>query len=83
MEFCAKCGGMLLPKKVGRKSLLVCQRCGRKTKIKVPTSYKISEKGKEVKKIAVIVEKKKKKKKPIEREYEPEGIEYYEELFEE
>ena len=48
-----------------------------------PTSYKISEKGKEIKKIAVIVDKKKKKKKPVEREYESEGIEYYEELFEE
>ena len=72
----------MLPKKAGRKSLLVCQRCGRKMKLKVPTSYKISEKGKEVKEIAVIIEKKKKKKKPVEREYEPEGIEYYEELFE-
>jgi len=74
---------MLLPKKVGHKSMLICQRCGRKTKIKVPTSYKISEKGKEVKKVAVIVEKKRRKKKPIEREYESEGIEYYEEMFEE
>jgi DNA-directed RNA polymerase subunit M len=82
MEFCPKCGGMLMPKKSGRKSMLVCQRCGRKMKLKVPTSYKISEKGKEVKKIAVIVDKKKKKK-PIAREYESEGIEYYEELFEE
>ncbi len=71
-----------MPKKAGRKSLLVCQRCGRKMKLKVPTSYKISEKGKEVKKIAVIIDKKKKKK-PVEREYEREGIEYYEELFEE
>ncbi len=73
----------MLPKKVERKSILMCQRCGRKTKLKVPTSYKISEKGKEVKKVAVIVERKKRKKKPIEREYEPEGIEYYEEMFEE
>jgi DNA-directed RNA polymerase subunit M/transcription elongation factor TFIIS len=73
---------MLMPKKAGRKSLLVCQRCGRKMKLKVPTSYKISEKGKEVKKIAVIIDKKKKKK-PVERVHESEGIEYYEELFEE
>lgn len=83
MEFCQKCGGMLLPKKVGRARWLICQRCGHRTKLKTPTSYKISEKGKEAKEIAVIVEKKKKKKTPVVREYEPEGIEYYEEMFEE
>ena len=82
MEFCLKCGGLLLPKKVGRRRMLICQRCGRKTKLKLPTSYKISEKGKEAKEVAVIIEKKKKKKKPVEREYEAEGIEYYEEMFE-
>jgi len=76
-----KCGGMLLPKKIKRARWLVCQRCGRKTKLKKPAAYKISEKGKEVKEVAVIVEKKKKKK-PVEREYEAEGIEYYEEMFE-
>jgi len=49
--------------------------------LKKPTAYKISEKGKEAKEVAVI-EEKKKKKKPREPEYEIEPPEYYEEMFE-
>jgi len=56
-------------------------RCGYKSKIKKRAAYKISEKGKEAKEIPVIVEKKKKKK-PVEREYELEHPEYYEEVYE-
>jgi len=82
MEFCPKCGGMMLPQKVGRSRKLVCQRCGRKMKPKKRSKYKIREKGKEKAEVAVIVEKRKKTKKPIQPEYEPEPIEYYEEFFE-
>jgi len=82
MEFCPKCGSMLLPKKSGRSVRLICPRCGYKGKLKKPTAYKISEKGKEAKEIAVIEEKGKKKKKPPEREYEVEPPEYYEDLYE-
>jgi DNA-directed RNA polymerase subunit M len=77
MEFCPKCGTVLAPKKVGRSKRLACPRCGYKGKIKKRAAYKISEKGKEAKEVPVIVEKK--KKKPIEREYEIEPPEYYEE----
>ncbi|MDI6642870.1 MAG: hypothetical protein QMD95_02330 [Candidatus Hodarchaeaceae archaeon] len=83
MEFCPKCGTMLVPTKVGRSRRLICSRCGYKGKVKKPTAYKIREKGKEVKEVAVIVEKKKKEKRPAEREYEIEPPEYYEEMYEE
>lgn len=81
MEFCPKCGSMLIPAKVGRSKRLACPRCGYKSKIKKRAAYKISEKGKEAKEIPVIVEEKKKKK-PAEREYELEPPEYYEEIYE-
>lgn len=82
MEFCPKCGSMLLPKKSGRRTRLICPRCRYRGKLKKPTAYKISEKGKEAKGIAVIEVKGKKKKKPLEREYETESPEYYEDLYE-
>jgi DNA-directed RNA polymerase subunit M len=44
MEFCPKCGGLMIPKKSGGKVVLVCRKCGkkriskeRKFKIKVST----------------------------------------------
>jgi DNA-directed RNA polymerase subunit M len=44
MEFCSKCGGLMIPKKSGSKVVLICRRCGRKKtskekkfKIKVST----------------------------------------------
>ena len=83
MEFCPKCGTVLVPTRVGRLRRLACPRCGYKGKVKKPASYKISERGKEAREVAVIIEKKKKKKKPAEREYELEPPEYYEELYEE
>lgn len=45
MEFCPKCGTMLVPEKVGRSTRLVCPRCHYKGKVKKPSVYKISEKG--------------------------------------
>jgi len=81
MEFCPKCGSMLIPTKVRRSKRLACPRCGYKSKIKKRAAYKISEKGKEATEIPVIVEKKKKKK-PTEREYELEPPEYDEEVYE-
>lgn len=82
MEFCPKCGSMLIPTKVRRSKRLTCPRCGYKSKIKKRAAYKISEKGKEAKEIPVIVEKKKKKKQPTEREFELETPEYSEEVYE-
>ena len=45
MEFCDKCGGLMIPKKSGSRVVLICRRCGRKKtskekkfKIKVSTT---------------------------------------------
>lgn len=82
MEFCPKCDTILVPNKVGRSKRLICPRCGYKGKVKKPSSYKISEKGKEAREVAVIVNNKAKNKKPVEREYEIEPPEYEEEMYE-
>ncbi|MEM2866834.1 MAG: hypothetical protein QXM46_04275 [Candidatus Hadarchaeales archaeon] len=82
MEFCPKCGNILYPEKVKGLTRLVCKRCGYKVKARSRESYKIREKGVELKEIPVITESKKKKKK-FEQEYELEPIEFYEEMFEE
>lgn len=83
MEFCPKCGTVLVPAKVGRSRRLTCPRCGYKGKVRKPTAYKIREKGKEAPEVAVIVEKKKKEKRLPEKEFEIEPPEYDEEGYEE
>lgn len=80
MEFCPKCGTMLVPAKVGRSKKLVCPRCGYKGKVRKPSSYRISEKCREPKEVAVITEEKKKRR-PVEQEYELEPPELEEEEF--
>jgi len=79
MEFCPKCGSLLVPEKVGRSTRLVCPRCKYKSKVKKPSVYKISEKGQDKGAVPVIVEKKKKKKQSVDRPYEAEPPEVYEE----
>ncbi len=81
MEFCPKCGTILVPNKVGRSSRLVCPRCGYKGKVKKPSAYKINEKGKQTHEVVVIVDKKPKGKKPAVKEYEIEPPEYDEEMY--
>ncbi len=83
MEFCPKCGTVLVPAKVGRSRRLTCPRCGYKGKVRKPTAYKIREKGKEAPEVAVIVEKKKKEKRLPEKEFEIEPPEYEEGGYEE
>ncbi len=83
MEFCPKCGSLLLPTKKGRSFKLVCQRCKYTRKLKdkkAMKGYKISEEGKDVQEIAIVKADKKKKVRP--RETERENTEYYEELYE-
>jgi DNA-directed RNA polymerase subunit M/transcription elongation factor TFIIS len=81
MEFCSKCGGMLLPEKVKGKVKLRCQACGRIEDLRGKTkSYKITEGGKRVEEVPVVEVKKRKKERVEVIELEP--IEYYEELFE-
>ncbi|MEA1905180.1 MAG: DNA-directed RNA polymerase subunit M [Candidatus Hadarchaeota archaeon] len=81
MEFCPKCGSVLLPRKVGREIKLTCPRCKFTRRLKKRAAYKISEKGKEIREITVIDKEEKKKKKPPEQEYEID-FDYYEDLYE-
>jgi DNA-directed RNA polymerase subunit M/transcription elongation factor TFIIS len=84
MEFCPKCGTllvpkkMLVPKKIIRSRRLICPLCGYKNKIKNLSSYKIVEKGKEWREVVVIT-KNKSGRKFVNREYEIEPPEYEEE----
>ncbi|MEM2282175.1 MAG: hypothetical protein QXH26_01315 [Candidatus Hadarchaeales archaeon] len=81
MEFCPKCGGMLLPEKVRGRPKLRCQACGRLVSLKGKTkSYKVAEKGGKPKEVPVVEVKKRRKERVEVVEAEP--IEYYEELFE-
>ncbi|RLE86708.1 MAG: DNA-directed RNA polymerase subunit M [Thermoprotei archaeon] len=41
MEFCPKCGGLLVPVKEKETVYLVCRKCGHKRKAKKKTSYKV------------------------------------------
>jgi DNA-directed RNA polymerase subunit M len=41
LEFCPKCGKLLLPKKEGRKTLLKCKNCGASYQPKDLEAYKL------------------------------------------
>jgi DNA-directed RNA polymerase subunit M/transcription elongation factor TFIIS len=41
MEFCEKCRNMLVPVKEEKTTYLMCNNCGKKTKISKSTDYKI------------------------------------------
>ena len=83
MEFCPKCGSVLLPTKKGRSFKLVCSKCSYKRQLKGKKDmkgYKISEEVKKKDEIAIVDADQMKKKKP--EQLEREKIEYYEELYE-
>ena len=54
MQFCPKCSGILIPKKDGKKTIMVCPKCNYKTKDVEQT--KIEEKTKKEEKIFDIVD---------------------------
>ena len=54
MQFCQKCGGILIPKKDGRKTIMTCPKCGYKTKDIEET--KIAEKITTTKNVEVVDE---------------------------
>ncbi len=59
IEFCDKCGSVLIPQKKGTSIVLVCRKCGKKKSVKKKEEYKMAvSTGKKVEKI-VVVEKKK------------------------
>ena len=58
VEFCDKCGGMFIPQKKGKKTVLVCRNCGKKKTKKVGTKeFKVKTGVKKEKEI-IVVEKK-------------------------
>lgn len=56
MEFCKKCGGILIPKKTGEKEVAICRNCGKISSENVGT--KLSEKIENDEKVVVVVEQK-------------------------
>jgi len=80
VEFCPKCGSLLVPKKEHNKVILFCSRCGYSKKVKEISGYKSIEKIPEKKKSRIaVVEKKSIDKKKVEEEQEL-LKEYYEVL---
>ena len=41
MEFCEKCGALMLPKKKDDKPILKCRECGHEKSVKAPPQYKV------------------------------------------
>jgi DNA-directed RNA polymerase subunit M/transcription elongation factor TFIIS len=41
VEFCEKCGALMLPKKKDDKPILKCRECGHEISVKTPPEYKV------------------------------------------
>ena len=69
MEFCSECKGLMVPKHVKKKIVLVCRVCGReKKKVKVG-EYKITEPSRNKRGNVVIIEEESKKDAEEQRRY--------------
>lgn len=78
MEFCPKCGGLLRPEKIKKKTYLVCKNGDYKKLSKKSTDYTLTQKVDENKRRdMVIVEEEPKLKKKKEEELEAEREETY------
>jgi len=42
MEFCDRCGGSMLPKKAGKRTILICRKCGKKRTVSTTKGFKIA-----------------------------------------
>lgn len=56
MQFCSKCGRLMLPKKTGDETVLVCSSCGYAAKDEGMDEYKVVKKVKQGEEITVIEE---------------------------
>ncbi len=54
MQFCPKCGALMLPKQIKDRPILVCSTCGHATKTAKLEEYKIVKPAKQKEMIAVI-----------------------------
>ena len=41
VQFCEKCGALMLPKKEGKKTILKCRECGHERVVRKPPPYKV------------------------------------------
>lgn len=60
MQFCEKCGGLLIPKRSGKKTVLICRRCGKKKSPKGMKDFKISVSETKTPEKIIVVDKKSK-----------------------
>lgn len=58
MEFCEKCGGVLVPQKKGKKTILVCRKCGKRKMSAKKKDVKITTEGEKKQNKIVVVGKK-------------------------
>lgn len=83
MEFCEKCGALMLPRKKDDKPILKCRECGHEKSVKAPPAYKVEYRIKHSprEKIVVVEEGDRPKEEMSEderRERRKEILEYYE-----
>ena len=57
IEFCNKCGGLLIPKKPGKRSTMICRRCGKRATAK-SKDFQISVSTTKKPESVIVVEKK-------------------------
>ncbi|AWR94782.1 RPA12/RPB9/RPC11 RNA polymerase family protein [Acidianus brierleyi] len=83
MQFCPKCGGMMIPVKKDGKEVLRCTKCGYEKEMdnKAKKAYEIKEsKGKSNKVLTTSIVSDKSGRKRDEDEWEQEREEYYKEI---
>ena len=84
MEFCENCGKILLPKKKGKKKILVCSKCGAEFDIDDNSKYEVEQavthKSSEIGEVIAIDEDSSMSEEEIEarRERFIEGIDFFE-----
>jgi len=81
MEFCSKCGGLMLPKKTNKVTKLVCTKCGHSKKSTKKEIVTLKTKKKEKTGIAIISEeqiKKREDEKLLLEELYKDSLEYLE-----
>jgi DNA-directed RNA polymerase subunit M len=54
MQFCKKCGSLMLPKNLDEGIFLVCTSCGKAVKAEGVEEYKMAKKGKEQEEVPVV-----------------------------
>ena len=82
MQFCPKCGGVMVPVKKDGKEVLKCKKCGyeKEMSTKDKKAYEIKETAKNNKVLTTSIVSEKEGRKRDENEWEQEREEYYKEI---